>query len=636
MSSSKMRRYIYSPRDGQDLNLSSKEKRLSLLNQSRNLTIELDKSIEQPKKKSKKNDKSQFKELIPKSPTTTANTPINDKKKNRKQKKKISPRRSIFNKSLSSKSIDSLKALKRALNKSLNKMNQNKKYKNSFNSSSEKVIKKKKRQHSLEVSSENAVKKKRRKIEPFVTSTPLNKGIVKRVNRRKNKNKKNKTVHKDQTSIYNPEYHLHSTLKLSENRELTDNRDIIDITSPQPKNHPFVTLSETPINQHLSINLTPNIYKKLALNMPDIIEIDDDEEVQTPGGPEIDYVNLLSPSVNGDESVKDDDSCIIIDDTPNKTAGTQMTPRSSYHHDRVIEIGTQITPHQTNVSTNTSKFTYSQVVGTKSVQTVTTSNNNVVTQSTSTSITQISKNLHQSTSPAQKKQPKEQQQQRITPQNFNFQQNNGVISDFVQRIKQLEDQFIKHALLPQNEQNTQNNQTNSNYNPKFGSNIYNPKQVVKRGLRLIVIDGSNVAMGHSNGKYFSCEGLKICIDYFLKRGHEVKAFVPQYRRQHHQSSNPELLEHLAKCNLVIFTPSRQVNGRLIIPYDDRYIVQCAAERGGVIVSNDNYRDLLAENPAWRETITKRLLMWTWCGDMIMFPIDPCGRGGPSLDSFLRF
>lgn len=48
------RRYIYSPRDGHNLNLSSKEKRLSLLNQSRNITIELDTSIEQPKKKSKK------------------------------------------------------------------------------------------------------------------------------------------------------------------------------------------------------------------------------------------------------------------------------------------------------------------------------------------------------------------------------------------------------------------------------------------------------------------------------------------------------------------------------------------------------------------------------------------------------
>jgi hypothetical protein len=37
----------------------------------------------------------------------------------------------------------------------------------------------------------------------------------------------------------------------------------------------------------------------------------------------------------------------------------------------------------------------------------------------------------------------------------------------------------------------------------------------------------------------------------------------------------------------------------------RYIVQYAAECGGVIVSTDNFRDLLHENPAWRETIEKR-------------------------------
>ena len=35
-------------------------------------------------------------------------------------------------------------------------------------------------------------------------------------------------------------------------------------------------------------------------------------------------------------------------------------------------------------------------------------------------------------------------------------------------------------------------------------------------------------------------------------------------------------------------------------------MQYAAECGGVIVSTDNYRDLLQENPAWRETIEKRL------------------------------
>lgn len=37
----------------------------------------------------------------------------------------------------------------------------------------------------------------------------------------------------------------------------------------------------------------------------------------------------------------------------------------------------------------------------------------------------------------------------------------------------------------------------------------------------------------------------------------------------------------------------------------RFIVQVAHELGGIIVSTDNYRDLIAENNAWRETIEKR-------------------------------
>jgi len=180
-------------------------------------------------------------------------------------------------------------------------------------------------------------------------------------------------------------------------------------------------------------------------------------------------------------------------------------------------------------------------------------------------------------------------------------------------------------------------QTNVPSSSAYGSNLYNPHpDTVRMGLRPIVIDGSNVAIGHTNGRTFSCRGLQICIDYFLQRQHRVVAFVPQFRKSTIHSQDTAILDILEKQGLVTFTPSRKIGKQLVVPYDDRFIVQYAAECGGVIVSTDNYRDLLQENPAWRETIEKRLLMFTWVGDVIMFPQDPLGRHGPNLESFLRF
>ncbi|CAH2058267.1 unnamed protein product, partial [Iphiclides podalirius] len=190
----------------------------------------------------------------------------------------------------------------------------------------------------------------------------------------------------------------------------------------------------------------------------------------------------------------------------------------------------------------------------------------------------------------------------------------------------VEDTYIKEVIL---------GQTNSRNS--IGSNIYNPEKDMKNrtGLRMVVIDGSNVAMQHTMGKVFSVKGLKICIDYFVRRGHVVKAFVPRFRCKFGKSTEPRLLDSLERQGLVVYTPSREIQGKMITSYDDRYIVQCAAEFDGVIVSGDNYRDLMLENPRWRSVIENRLLQFTWVGDMIMFPRDPLGRNGPTLEQFLR-
>ncbi|KAK6623567.1 hypothetical protein RUM43_009419 [Polyplax serrata] len=173
----------------------------------------------------------------------------------------------------------------------------------------------------------------------------------------------------------------------------------------------------------------------------------------------------------------------------------------------------------------------------------------------------------------------------------------------------------------------------------LGENIYtnSPVDIPKHGLRPIIIDGSNVALGTNIKKrIFSCKHLEICIKYFKERGHKVTAFVPQFRTLHGKSDNPNLLNRLADMGDVILTPSKRVEGRSIVPYDDRFIVQTAVLQGGIIVTRDNYRDLLQENPAWAETINYRTLPYTWVGDILMFPKDPLGEHGPTLDEFLRF
>lgn len=76
-----------------------------------------------------------------------------------------------------------------------------------------------------------------------------------------------------------------------------------------------------------------------------------------------------------------------------------------------------------------------------------------------------------------------------------------------------------------------------------------------------------------------------------------------------------ILHELERRKILVYTPSRCVNGKRVVCYDDRYIVKLAFDIDGIIVSNDNYRDLQTENFQWKKFIEERLLMYTFANDM---------------------
>uniref|UniRef100_A0A3Q1CN19 C3H1-type domain-containing protein n=1 Tax=Amphiprion ocellaris TaxID=80972 RepID=A0A3Q1CN19_AMPOC len=162
----------------------------------------------------------------------------------------------------------------------------------------------------------------------------------------------------------------------------------------------------------------------------------------------------------------------------------------------------------------------------------------------------------------------------------------------------------------------------------------------KENLRPVVVDGSNVAMSHGNKEVFSCQGIQLAVDWFLERGHQdITVFVPAWRKEQSRPdaliTDQEILRRLEKEKILVFTPSRRVQGRRVVCYDDRFIVKLAYESDGIIVSNDNYRDLANEKPEWKKFIDERLLMYSFVNDKFMPPDDPLGRHGPSLENFLR-
>ncbi|XP_068610025.1 probable ribonuclease ZC3H12D [Brachionichthys hirsutus] len=167
-----------------------------------------------------------------------------------------------------------------------------------------------------------------------------------------------------------------------------------------------------------------------------------------------------------------------------------------------------------------------------------------------------------------------------------------------------------------------------------------PDQDPGTGFRRVVVDGSNVAMSHGDKKVFSCQGIHLAVKWFWDKGmQDITVFIPMWRKEQRRNealiTDQHVLHELERRKILVYTPSRSVNGKRVVCYDDRYIVKHAFDSDGIIVSNDNYRDLQLENPQWKTFIEERLLMYTFANDKFMPPDDPLGRNGPTIDDLLR-
>lgn len=122
---------------------------------------------------------------------------------------------------------------------------------------------------------------------------------------------------------------------------------------------------------------------------------------------------------------------------------------------------------------------------------------------------------------------------------------------------------------------------------------------------LIVLDAQNVAMKHGRDKLFSTKGIHIAINYWMKNGHKVVCFLPEYLFDYEQvnrliqerkygqkvkeSKIPDDVPFLCKMlelDLLVKTPSQD--------YDDSYSIQYARKFNAYMVTNDKFRDYLAK------------------------------------------
>ncbi|CAG9539714.1 unnamed protein product [Cercopithifilaria johnstoni] len=154
-----------------------------------------------------------------------------------------------------------------------------------------------------------------------------------------------------------------------------------------------------------------------------------------------------------------------------------------------------------------------------------------------------------------------------------------------------------------------------------------------RLLRPIFINGVEVGFAYAKGansvKKLSARGITICLWYFISRGHQAQALLPFCFKSYPDKSNRwEELMALYRMNLVEFTPGFGSDKYVEV---NRIMATRTREYGGCMVARSQMHAIVEQDPMLDRTVEQKLLMPSFNGNDIIFPIDgPLGRNGCTL------
>ena len=134
-------------------------------------------------------------------------------------------------------------------------------------------------------------------------------------------------------------------------------------------------------------------------------------------------------------------------------------------------------------------------------------------------------------------------------------------------------------------------------------------------------------VSHGKNVIFSWQGIKFCVDWFVKRHHKVKVVVPIDKCNLRNSDDELTISYLDQLDALIKTP-QPCN-------DDMFLIQAALQNKGIIVSNDQFRYETQDNDEMRDFVFANRLPYIFDDDLFIPARDPLGRSAPKLDEFLH-